>query len=173
MARKKIAKIIFAGDPSVGKTSIITRLKKKGDIKNVEKTKGICIESMAVNNDLEIVFWDFSGQVHFRDIVIPFFDGANVAIFVFDLSNSETLYSLINQWKNYLVKYAKDAPVLIVGNKKDIKSLNDDVIEEAIETLKKEINVIGYIETSALTNENLEKLYWKIVELAYEYGKEV
>ena len=123
MVRKKVAKIIFAGDPSVGKTSIITRLKRKGDIKNVEKTKGICIESMIVDDNLEIVFWDFSGQVHFRDIVIPFFDGANVAIFVFDLSNPETLYSLINQWKDYLLKYAEDAPVLLIGNKKDIKSL--------------------------------------------------
>jgi len=173
MVRKKVAKIIFAGDPSVGKTSIITRLKRKGDIKNVEKTKGICIESMIVDDDLEIVFWDFSGQVHFRDIVIPFFDGANVAIFVFDLSNPETLYSLINQWKDYLLKYAEDAPVLLIGNKKDIKSLSDDIIEEAIENLKRDINIVGYIETSALTNENLEKLYWKIIELAYEYGKEI
>ena len=86
---------------------------------------------------------------------------------------AQTLYSLINQWKDYLLKYAEDAPVLLIGNKKDIKSLSDDIIEEAIENLKRDINIVGYIETSALTNENLEKLYWKIIELAYEYGKEI
>ncbi|GAG83642.1 unnamed protein product, partial [marine sediment metagenome] len=56
----------------------------------------------------------------------------------------------------------------IFGNKKDLE--NRQVSREDAEKLAKELN-LGYIETSALTGENVEKAFYSIAETLYLLNK--
>ena len=65
----------------------------------------------------------------------------------------------------------KDAYVIIVGNKSDIKIIDDFLIREALEELKKILNIVMYIQTSAIRRENVSKVFETILDLVEFYVK--
>jgi len=162
----KRVKVAFAGDASVGKTSIIMKYLGVRDISQIRKTKGVSIEN-AKYAGTELIIWDFSGQEHFRDIIVPFLTGSHIVVLVFDLSETKTLYNLIDKWSEYVRKtLGSNIPTIIVGNKRDIKRLSDDFIQEAIQKIRKKINVLLYLETSAVTGEGISTLFDKLFQYA-------
>jgi len=152
----------------VGKTSIIARYLGTKDISLISKTRGVSIEN-AKYEDVELIIWDFSGQKHYRDVILPFLKGSHIVVLVFDLSRRETLVNLINEWAKYVEdSLGNNVPVIIVGNKKDLKVLRDEFINSALEVMKKHLNVVEYMETSALHGDGIESLFNKLFQIAHE-----
>ncbi|MHA1617505.1 MAG: Rab family GTPase [Candidatus Njordarchaeales archaeon] len=160
-------KVAVAGDAGSGKTSLIYRLIGHPDITLVEKTKGVYIETLT-NKNIELIFWDFSGQKHFREAILPFFRGSHIVVLVFDLSNPQSLVNLVKEWSIYVKNALNDVPCIVIGNKKDIKTLPDDFIEASLEEMQKTINVREYLEVSAMTGEGLEKFLEVLYNIAEE-----
>jgi len=160
-------KVAIAGDAGSGKTSLIYRIMGHPDITLVEKTKGVFIESITDRN-IELIFWDFSGQKHFRDVILPFFRGSHIVVLVFDLSNPQSLINLVKEWSMYVKQALNDVPCIVLGNKKDIKMLPDDFIQESLEEMKRVINLRGYLEVSALTGEGIENFLKILYDVAEE-----
>jgi len=162
----KRVKVAFAGDAGVGKSSIIMKYLGFKDISQIKKTRGVSIEN-AKYSGIELIIWDFSGQEHFRDIIVPFLNGSNIVVLVFDLSEAKTLYNLVTKWSNYIVELlGPDIPTVIVGNKRDIKNLSDDFINENLKELKAKLNVVSYRETSALSSDGIDSLFENLFEIA-------
>lgn len=160
----KTYKVVFVGDSGVGKTSIIKAFIGE-DIKELRTTVGADIYAFK-RDDFVVAVWDFAGQRWFREIIAEFLKGTILVVMVFDLSRPTTLFSLLKSWTNFVANYAgPQIPVVVVGNKKDIKKIGDDVIMKILDELKKKLKIQFYIQASALYKENVGKVFDVIFEV--------
>ncbi len=147
MSVKAIIKVPFIGDSAVGKTSLIkTFLGERATYSTT--TVGIDIYPLKKNN-VEFVFWDFGGQIWFRKVIPELMQNASIIVAVFDLSRINTLMSIPEFWSKKILEICgKKTPVILVGNKLDIKNISDEIINDVVQRLKKEINLIDYVQTT-------------------------
>ena len=174
-------KICLLGDLAVGKTSLIRRYvldtfddkyittigtkvtKKRLNIELPDKQKEV---------DLTLLIWDIMGQYQERlpttisqfDRYIPqqnYFFNAKGAIVVSDLTRKSTLKS-VKVWVSSLFEVTGDIPVVIVGNKVDLKEKHE-VTKEELTELASEFNALSFI-TSAKSGQNVEKMFYTLGE---------
>jgi GTPase SAR1 family protein len=97
----------------------------------------------------------------------PYFNGADAAILVFDITRSST-FSNVNNWWQTCIKYGLSGiPRILIGNKKDLEEERKIILPMA-EHLSEKLNA-PYFETCALTGENVKLIFQKIGELVYKY----
>ncbi|MGQ4895084.1 MAG: Rab family GTPase [Candidatus Njordarchaeia archaeon] len=156
-------KVVFIGDSGVGKTSLI-RAFMGYNVRTTKTTTGVEFYTFK-KRKYDIVIWDFAGQEWFRDVIINFIKGAALIIMVFDLSRPFSLMNLVNKWAEYVNKISgKYALTFVVGNKSDIKRIDDILIEKALDSLKSKVNLKFYIQTSAVKYTNVSKLFEAIFD---------
>lgn len=157
--------MILIGDGKVGKTSLCSNLRTKRIPGTYELTVGLNIEvhkTLLRNTTIKLVLWDLAGQERFGCIRGDFYYGACVAIIVFDLQNRGSFFG-IKHWVRELQFYAKNTPIILVGNKNDI--FKREVTREEGELLARELNA-PYFETSALKGNNVEDVFKTAARIA-------
>lgn len=158
----------------MGKTSI--RRKYFGDhfVKDHLSTLGadFAVKRIDVSAEttLEVQIWDLAGQKGFHNLRQRFFRGASVALLIFDLTDSETLYKL-KDWLKQIwdVIEQKDIPLAFIGNKRDLPDIviTEDIVRNFITEIRQENKLsddtwIEYFETSAKTGENVLECFTAI-----------
>ena len=155
-------KIIIIGDSSVGKTTILNTYLKKNN-NNPISTIGTEYSNIIINKyNQELQIWDCAGQEKFRSLVKLYYRKAAVCIFVFDLNNINTLYTINDYWiKNVLDNIDDECNFLLIGNKSDLeKNTNYDIINKLC--VKYNIN---YIESSAIKNKKITTIFETISDI--------
>ena len=157
-----VFKVVAVGNGGVGKTSLIRRFATGKFENNYLMTLGVdfTTKSLEVNGkQIKIVCADTAGQVYYGPVRPQYYEGANGAMIVFDLTNRNSFESVGN-WLKELRDYIKDVPIAIVGNKLDLTVENETArrieMSEGGEYCK--INNSAYFETSAKTSENV--IFW-------------
>ena len=156
-------KIIFVGQPSVGKTSVREYLINNLYIDKKIKTAGIDIRQWKVElSDKSIVqanLWDFGGQEIMHSFHQFFLTKRSIYLLVLDscLSVEE---NRVEYWLKIIQSFSDESPVLIVGNKTDQHPL--DIDRTGLQ--KKYPNIVGILETSAATGAGIEELKAAITE---------
>lgn len=121
-----------------------------------------------VNLKITLSLWDIGGQERFEFFKTDFFKGTAAVGLVFDISRPDTL-QYIDNYVSDIRKENGNIPIILIGNKFDLKKDVGETVyrEEIIQKIHKE-NFVEYIEVSAKTNKNVEKLFKKlaIVSLA-------
>ena len=107
-------KFIVLGDHEVGKTSIIRRFVENSFLDKYRATIGLNILSHdfeAFGNKISIMLWDIGAQKFFKRYRKTYYNGAQAAFLVFDLTNRESFNNL-TYWYNELMEFIeyKDAP---------------------------------------------------------------
>ncbi len=96
-----------------------------------------------------------------------YYRNANAAILMFDLTDSQSFDKMI-KWENELNLQAPENLIIkIVGNKLDLKNKpSSNLIEDAkiMDFINENDNNLSYIETSAKTGENVDKLFETIAQ---------
>ncbi|MBD3337603.1 MAG: GTP-binding protein [Candidatus Lokiarchaeota archaeon] len=181
-------KFIIIGDHEVGKTSIIRRFVEKKFYADYRTTIGLNIIShsfRAFENDFSISLWDIGAQEYFKRYRKTYYKGAQAAFIVFDLTNKQS-FDNIHNWYNELMEFSenRELPIVLVGNKSDLEEqrvIASDEAKNAAQTLsdltkfstssklssysdlsgvyEASDSKISYIETSALTGENIEDAF--------------
>jgi small GTP-binding protein len=104
-------------------------------------------------------FWDKSQRVncgvHVRS--------SNGAIILYDLTDPTTIEKL-SHWIQIVKDNAKDIPILLVGNKFDLKQQRE-VSKEQIEQIENQYNINSTIEISLKTGENVESMILNLTRL--------
>ena len=100
-------------------------------------------------------------------------------VYVFDLSNIDTLYELKivleksnNSRHEYLKIFEQDYPIFIIGNKFDIKNNNINITKEEIIQLCSPIQTLKFVEYYEVSAKNFDKVkeVFEIIEnKTYEY----
>lgn len=83
-------KLVFVGDQSVGKTSIITRFMYDKFDNNYQATIGIDFLSKTMyleDRTVRLQLWDTAGQERFRSLIPSYIRDSSVAVVVYDVSN--------------------------------------------------------------------------------------
>ncbi|MHA2030534.1 MAG: Rab family GTPase [Candidatus Kariarchaeaceae archaeon] len=162
-------KIVLAGDVRVGKTTLRLRYLGEGFRKKYMSTLGADFAVKKYYND-QIQIWDLAGQQSFRVIVRNYYVGAHGVVLVFDLTRIDTLSGLTNWIDECLDILGELIPIIIVGNKLDLREPGSENIttEFAYDYIKKLSTKYGqnfnYIETSALTGEKIDTAFEFLIQ---------
>jgi len=167
-------KFVIIGDHEVGKTSLVRRFVENRFSQDYRATIGLNILSHSYKfygNNIVYSLWDVGAQTFFKRFRKVYYLGAQAAFIVFDLTNKNSLES-IKEWCKELEDFigGRDIPIIIIGNKKDLKEQREVSYEDGVGVVNSLMNKpnikISYIETSALTGENVEDAFTLI---AYYY----
>ena len=127
-------KIIFIGESSVGKTSIINRFLKNFFVENYECTISTELKTKILeldkNNQAELEIWDTAGEERFSKITKQFYKDSYGAFIIYDITNRESFKRIENWIKDINESASKDIIIGIVGNKNDIKKNRQIEYEE-------------------------------------------
>ena len=156
-------KLVFIGDPGVGKTCIISRFLKGTFDADQITTVGASYATKTIkisetNESLTLDIWDTAGQEKYRSLTRIFFQGAKLAILVYDITRKDSFENLKNVWLKELKDHADKNVVLgVAGNKSDLYE-KEEVPEQEAREFAKSIGAIFCL-TSAQSNSGIEELF--------------
>ena len=118
-------KLVFVGDSGVGKTCIIARFLKGVFEENAPSTGASfatkTIEVPGSKEGFTFDIWDTAGQERYRSLTKFFFQGAKLAILVYDITRKATFDSMKDEWYKQLKEHGdSDVIIGIAGNKSDL-----------------------------------------------------
>ncbi|KAK9786803.1 hypothetical protein WJX73_006857 [Symbiochloris irregularis] len=156
-------KLVFLGDQSVGKTSIITRFMYDKFDNTYQATIGIDFLSKTMyleDRTVRLQLWDTAGQERFRSLIPSYIRDSSVAVVVYDVSNRQSFLNTARWIEEVRTERGSDVIVVLVGNKTDLVDKRQVSIEEG-DAKAREFNVM-FIETSAKAGFNIKALFRKI-----------
>lgn len=156
-------KLVFLGDQSVGKTSIITRFMYDKFDNNYQATIGIDFLSKTMyleDRTVRLQLWDTAGQERFRSLIPSYIRDSSVAVVVYDVTNRASFLSTAKWIDEVRNERGNDVILVLVGNKTDQSDKRQVSIEEG-EAKAKEHDIM-FIETSAKAGFNVKALFRKI-----------
>ena len=113
---------------------------------------------------IKLAIWDTAGQEKYRSITQNFYKDSNGFMIIFDLNKIESFNNL-PYWVKQIVDNAHESvSILLVGNKCDRPRQVD---KKLIEDFSSERDLF-YLETSALTGQNIDQIFSYFVEDAYK-----
>ncbi|KAI8976854.1 ras-related protein rab-like protein-6A [Pilobolus umbonatus] len=158
-------KLVFLGEQSVGKTSLITRFMYDTFDNTYQATIGIDFLSKTMyleDKTVRLQLWDTAGQERFRSLIPSYIRDSSVAVIVYDISNRQSFMNTSKWIDDVRAERGDDVIIVLVGNKSDLNDKREVSIEDA-EKRSKELNVI-FIETSAKAGHNVKTLFRKIAQ---------
>lgn len=156
-------KLVFLGDQSVGKTSIITRFMYDKFAQTYQPTIGIDFLSKTMyleDRTVRLQLWDTAGQERFRSLIPSYIRDSSVAVIVYDVSNRQSFVNTARWVEEVRAERGKDVVLVLVGNKTDLVDKRQVSVEEG-ETKARELSAL-MIETSAKAGFNIKSLFRKI-----------
>jgi len=156
-------KLVFLGEQSVGKTSLITRFMYDSFDNTYQATIGIDFLSKTMyleDRTVRLQLWDTAGQERFRSLIPSYIRDSTVAVVVYDITNIVS-FNQTNKWiDDVRAERGNDVIIMLVGNKTDLADKRQVSIDEG-EKKAKELNVM-FIETSAKAGYNVKQLFRRV-----------
>jgi len=152
-------RLLIIGDSFVGKTSFLSYYSNGSFNLHYLATAGLELitkDEIIDNKTIRIDLWDTAGNEKFHSLTTGFFKNAEGIMVMFDVTTL-TSFENVRNWtesiKTHLSLEANNIPVIIIGNKIDLKER-----EIKTEDANKYCRELGfkYFETSAKTGENVD-----------------
>ncbi|MHA1685402.1 MAG: Rab family GTPase [Candidatus Heimdallarchaeaceae archaeon] len=170
----KVFKIAILGVGSVGKTTISKNF--TGDLRDIPEismTKGVDIgvKRLIINKELyTLQIWDFAGQKQFRFMIDIFLSGVKGIIYVYDVTDIETLLCLhefVEISRNYFDRnQLPRVPEILVGNKVDMRYTEVSIAD--VHNFMTTYKIKKHYLVSGLTSENVTQPFYEIVKSIIE-----
>ena len=158
--RLPIAKVLIAGAPGAGKTSLVNSLVFEG-FTEVSPTIGVNFAQKICHGEagpINLSIWDLSGQPRFRCLMPRFCHGATGVVLVFDMTNPESL-DIASQWLDFISSFnnlEERFAISLAGNKGDLPTVID---RSTIQSFCAKHNIMSYTRCSAKTGENVRFVF--------------
>ncbi|XP_055298665.1 ras-related protein Rab-27A [Sitodiplosis mosellana] len=164
-------KFLILGNSSVGKTSFLYQYTDGQFRSNFSSTVGVDFREKRMlyksnnrNYRIHLQCWDTSGQERFRSLTTAFYRDAVGFLLVFDLTNEKSFLEVMYWMEQLKVHAYCDTPdIVLVGNKMDMERRR--VITEVRARNFAEKYNLPYVETSAVTGENVKKAFEILLDL--------
>merc|ERR1719232_1640050 len=153
-------KIVFLGNQSVGKTSIIHRFIYDSFDDSYQATIGIDFMSQKMYVEDKIIIlnlWDTAGQERFKSLIPSYIKDSAVAIVCYDVTSRESFTSVDKWIEDARALRDDDVLLILAGNKSDMVDRRQVSTEEGQEYANK-MNLL-FFETSAKTGTNIKTLF--------------
>lgn len=175
MSKQRSFKLVLFGEGGVGKTTLTQRYLTGNFNINTQRTMGaqIFVKHVLVDEySVSLQIWDFGGEKAYQFLLPSYAVGADGGVYMYDISRYGTMRE-ITKWLDLFRKGVENAeafeemPILMVGGKKDLdRKRAVDPRDASI--VAKECNMIGYMECSALTGENVDQVFETITRKILE-----
>ena len=172
--KKKIfdAQIITLGEGKVGKTSLIFRYIDNTFTLNYLSTIGIDskVKKIKLQNgeDIKVKLFDTAGQERFKSITTNYIKKANGILLVYDITD-DTSFKKIETWYENLSGDSNNIlPIVLIGNKSDLKEERVVSTEDGKELAKKLNMEKHFYETSCQNGENVHEAINDLVQQIYD-----
>ncbi|KAI9759469.1 MAG: putative 26S proteasome regulatory subunit [Chaenotheca gracillima] len=160
-------KLVLVGDGGTGKTTFVKRHLTGEFEKKYIATLGVEVHPLDFTTSagkLRFDVWDTAGQEKFGGLRDGYYIGGNCGIIMFDVTSRIT-YKNVPNWHRDLVRVCEVIPIVLVGNKVDVKERK---VKAKTITFHRKKN-LQYYDISAKSNYNFEKPFlWlarKLVKL--------
>ncbi|XP_073468874.1 ras-related protein Rab-6A isoform X1 [Lithobates pipiens] len=156
-------KLVFLGEQSVGKTSLITRFMYDSFDNTYQATIGIDFLSKTMyleDRTIRLQLWDTAGQERFRSLIPSYIRDSAAAVVVYDITNVNSFQQTTKWIDDVRTERGSDVIIMLVGNKTDLADKRQVSIEEG-ERKAKELGVM-FIETSAKAGYNVKQLFRRV-----------
>ena len=167
-----IFKIVLIGDSSVGKTNIMNKYLKNTFKQDSKATVGVEFGSKLFiidNHQIKAQIWDTAGQERYKSITTAYYKGSKGAFIVYDITRRETFES-VDKWLIDLTSSCdKNLTVILIGNKSDLENQRQISKEQGKEKAK--LFGLAFLETSALSGDNLEESFNMLITEVYKKCK--
>merc|ERR1712042_136218 len=148
-------KSVLVGDGGVGKTTFVKRHLTGEFEKKYVATLGVEVHPLVFHTNrgkIQFNVWDTAGQEKFGGLRDGYYIQGQCAILMFDVTSRVT-YKNVPNWHRDLARVCENIPIVIVGNKVDIK---DRKVKAKAITFHRKKN-LQYYDISAKSNYNFEK----------------
>ncbi|XP_041975602.1 ras-related protein Rab6 isoform X2 [Aricia agestis] len=156
-------KLVFLGEQSVGKTSLITRFMYDSFDNTYQATIGIDFLSKTMyleDRTVRLQLWDTAGQERFRSLIPSYIRDSTVAVVVYDITNANSFHQTSKWIDDVRTERGSDVIIMLVGNKTDLSDKRQVSTEDG-DRKAKELNVM-FIETSAKAGYNVKQLFRRV-----------
>jgi small GTP-binding protein len=150
-------KITMLGESQAGKTALRHRGIDKVFIQYYVPTVGASYSFIKFER-LKLTVSDVSGGERFSwKMLSTFLKKTVTCLLVFDVTEQKS-FDQLSTWLHAVKQFASNAKVMLVGTKTDL-SEQRVVTKEAAEAFMQQHGLMGYMEVSAKTGENVNKLF--------------
>ncbi|KAJ4294736.1 GTPase Ryh1 [Collariella sp. IMI 366227] len=159
-------KLVFLGEQSVGKTSLITRFMYDSFDNMYQATIGIDFLSKTMyleDRTVRLQLWDTAGQERFRSLIPSYIRDSSVAVVVYDISSArKELSEHAKMDRRCARERGNDVIIVLVGNKTDLNDKREVTTQQGEEEAKR--NNLMFVETSAKLGHNVKTLFKRIAQ---------
>ena len=118
-------KIVFIGNPSAGKTSLLNRICNDKFMPDYDSTIGVDFFTKTIyynESIFKVQLWDSAGQEKYRSLIPSYVRGASIVFLIYDLSWRES-FDAIKNWLGFVNQFASKDQIklVLVGNKSDLE----------------------------------------------------
>jgi len=158
--RHPITKVLIAGAPGAGKTSLVHSLIFER-FTEVAPTIGVNFAQKVCRGEagpVNLSIWDLSGQPRFRCLMPRFCQGATGVVLVVDVTEPSSLDTAA-QWLEFISSFnnlQQQLAVVLAGNKGDLQRV---LTQKRIQLFCARHNITEYIQCSAKTGENVRLVF--------------
>ncbi|MHA1302601.1 MAG: Rab family GTPase [Candidatus Heimdallarchaeaceae archaeon] len=175
----KTLKVAVLGEGSVGKTTISKQFSEElTDLNQISMTKGVDISVKNIvykNTPIAIQIWDFAGQKQFRFMIDIFLKGVRGIIYVYDVTDVETLFYLhefVDLVRKYFMeKNYQNVPEILVGNKVDLGET--EVTIEDVHEFMNIYNITKHFLVSGIYGENVSQPFEYLISQIIDNNKKL
>ena len=174
-------KLVTVGDSFCGKTSLLSSFAcNKFPEEIVPEIFENYVVDMEVNGKmLEVALWDTPGTEGFERIRPLCYPDTDVILMCFSIDSPDSLANIAEKWTPEVRHYCPNVPIILVGNKKDLR--NEDITKRELARMKQptveskkgsrtceKINGYAYLECSAKTREGVRDVFETAAKAALE-----
>lgn len=159
-------RLVFLGEQSVGKTSLITRFMYDSFDTTYQATIGIDFLSKTMyleDRTVRLQLWDTAGQERFRSLIPSYIRDSSVAVVVYDITSKKTFEQTKKWIDDVRGERGNDVIVVLVGNKTDLGDNKREVTTAQGDEEAKRSGAI-FMETSAKVGANVKALFRRIAQ---------
>ena len=166
-------KIIVLGDSFVGKSCLALKA-VNGTFPHLYKsTVGFEFFNYSVNIDnynIKFQIRDTCGQEIYRSLISSFYHSSSLAILVYSIDKIQSFNNLIMWLKEIRAKGDPDMSIILIGNKADLENKRE-VTKEMANEMCENNNINCFLETSAKSGLNIQKIFLEAAKLLLEQHK--
>jgi len=165
-------KLVIVGDGACGKTCLLIVFSKDQFPEVYVPTvfENYVADIVVDGKQVELALWDTAGQEDYDRLRPLSYPDTDVILMCFSIDNPDSLENITEKWTPEVKHFCPSVPIILVGNKKDLR--NDQNTVEELAKLKlqpvraddgravaERIGAAAYVECSARTKEGIREVF--------------
>lgn len=163
-ASPSLHKVIMVGSGGVGKSALTLQFMYDEFVEDYEPTKADSYRKKVVldGEEVQIDILDTAGQEDYAAIRDNYFRSGEGFLCVFSITEEDS-FQATQEFREQILRVKGDGniPFILVGNKADLN--NSRQVQLATATNKAAEWEVPYVETSAKTRENVDKVFYDLM----------